>query len=95
MKYGNMIVLMHLLSLSVRFSKQAESDVGWDKPQKNFSVAIFDPVMVSGSPSFSNNVTWLKVKGLENTWDRSSSDRNVFSITMMINMIIGNFFRQE
>ena len=72
-----------------------DDDVGWDRPQRNFSVAIFDPVMVSGSPSFSNNVTWLKVKGLENTWDRSSSDRNVFSITMMINMIIGNFFRQE
>ena len=87
------IFIMVIFTFSVALANQPEDDVGWDKPQKNFSVSIFDPAMGARSPTLSHSITWLNVQGLENTWDRSSIDRKIFAVSMMMNLVIGNLFR--
>ena len=75
-----------------------ENDVGWDKAGKNFSLAIFDPVgaiqeLEKGDPPW-QTVAWLCVRRIEDPWGRSPSHRTIFGISMVINMLAGNLFRQ-
>ena len=76
-----------------------DDDVGWDRPQRNFSVAVFDLgeefTRMGNKGLLSQKVAWLNVRGLEGTWDRSLTDRKIFTTSITINMIAGNLFRQD
>ena len=71
------------------------SNSGWDKNLwANFSTVFFAPPPLPSQPiSGGPHIVLLEVVGLLEAWNRSDLDRKVFSVSMTVNLLVGNLFR--